>query len=164
MSNLCATSEGTTLQTLVETFADALAHYRYFDIEPMLTEGEFNCMNRDDELEEKADKATFMEYITRICEPLLLSSAQPAIITYDQCLHCSIGSPVVIFNDGIFPYKATQPYERQKNGLMLQFEGDLICGVTFCGLFVSTKNEYHYEVKRRSLSPCNSQQDRNTKA
>ncbi len=164
MSNLCKTSEGNSLKALVETFADALAHYRYFDIEPMLTEGEFNCMDSDDELDEKADKAAFMEYITRICEPLLHSSAQPATITYDQCLHCSIGSPVVILNDGIFPYKATMPYERQKNGLMLQFEGDLICGVTFCGLFVSAENDFRYEVKRRSLSPDNSQQTNNTQA
>lgn len=164
MSNLCKTSDGTSLKALVETFADALAHYRYFDIESMLTEGEFNCMDSEDELEDKADKATFMEYITNICEPLLLSSAQPATVTYDQCLQCSIGSPVVILNDGTFPYKATLPYERQKNGLMLQFEDGLICGITFCGLFVSAENEFLYKIKGRSLSPDNSQQAKNTQA
>ena len=88
-----------------------------------------------------------IDYFKRVCEPLRFTASEPVTVEYDQCLFCKVGNPVVLFNGGTFPHNPVEFYERNKQGLMLEFEDDLISGITFCGTFVRTHNKYNFENK-----------------
>jgi len=40
-----------------------------------------------------------------------------------------------------------EPWQREKCGLMLEFDGNLVSGITFCFVFLHTDNPYLYEKK-----------------
>jgi hypothetical protein len=148
MTTACKTKPISDHKDLVEKFAKALAHYRVDMIEQLLSEdGEYNYYDIDGEEEEEGDKQGMIEYLKRVCEPLLFTASEPATVEYDQCLFCKVGNPVVLFNGGTFPHNPIEFYERNKQGLMLEFKDDLICGITFCGTFIKTENDYNYRIK-----------------
>lgn len=156
MSTLCEVEKEIDQRNLVEKFANALAHYRVDMIEPLLTEGEYNYYDIDGEEVEEGDMQGMVEYLKRVCEPLLFTATKPVTIEYDQCLFCKVGNPVVLFNGGTFPHEPTEFYERQKYGLMLEFKDDLISGITFCGAFLQADNKYNCEdIDYRLPGPCN---------
>lgn len=155
MSTTCKKEPKVNQKDLVEKFAKALAHYRVAEIEPLLAEGEYNYYDIDGEEVEEGNKDGMIDYLKRVCEPLLFTATEPAIVEYDQCLFCRVGNPVVLFNGGRFPHNPLAFYERNKQGLMLEFEEDLISGITFCGTFIKTDNEYNFKTEgyRSSYRP-----------
>lgn len=66
-------------------------------------------------------------------------------ITYDQCMFCSIGNSVVIFNDGQFPRTIKDSSERSKTGIMIDIKDHKIITLKFCFLFLNTENRYKFE-------------------
>ncbi len=56
-----------------------------------------------------------------------------------------IGNPVIIFDDGKFPVKTKEPWQREKAGLMLEFEGNKISDISICGIFLHTDNPYKHD-------------------
>ncbi len=50
---------------------------------------------------------------------------------FDQCLLCSIGNTVVIFNDGYFPHKVKENAGQSKAGLMLNVTDGQIDTIKF---------------------------------
>jgi len=67
-------------------------------------------------------------------------------INYDQCLHCSIGNPVVLFNQGKFPREEKDSSARSKTGLMLNIKDTKITEIRFCFVFLKTENKCGFEV------------------
>jgi hypothetical protein len=65
----------------------------------------------------------------------------------DKCLHCRIGNPVIIFENGRFPVFTRNPWQREKCGLMLEFDDNLVSGITFCFVFLNSDNPYLFEKK-----------------
>jgi len=65
----------------------------------------------------------------------------------DRCSYCKIGNPVIIFENGKFPVFTRNSWEKEKCGLMLEFEDNLISGISFCYLFLTTDNQFHFEKK-----------------
>lgn len=147
MDTICDNKKDTDQRDLVEKFALALAHYRVSDIEPLLADGEYNYYDIDGDEVEEGDKRGMIDYLKRVCEPLLFTAANPATVSYDQCLFCQVGNPVVLFNGGTFPYNPVDFFEKSIQGLMLEFEDDLISGITFCGTLVKTSTNYNFEDK-----------------
>lgn len=68
-------------------------------------------------------------------------------ITFDQCLHCSIGAEVLLLNDGTFPRQIKDSSERSKTGLMLVSKDGSINKIRFCYVMVKTDNKYVFEVE-----------------
>lgn len=143
MTTTCKAKPQTDQKDLVEKFAKALAHYRVTQIEPLLTDGEYNYFDIDGEEIEEGDRAGYIEYLRRVCEPMRFTAEEPATIEFDQCSFCKLGNPVVLLNGGKFPYDSEKFYEKQKWGMMLEFEEDLICGVTYCATFVKSENPWN---------------------
>lgn len=143
MNTTCPEEPKVEQKDLVEKFASALAHYRVIDIEPLLAEGEYNYFDIDGEEVEDGDREGFIDYLKRVCEPMRFTATEPAIIQFDQCSFCKLGNPVVLLNEGKFPYPSEKFYEKQKWGLMLEFENDLINGVTFCATFIKSENPWN---------------------
>lgn len=67
-------------------------------------------------------------------------------IDYDQCLHCSIGNPVVLFNHGKFPREEKDYSARSKTGLMLNIKDNKIAEIKFYFVFLKTENKCCFEV------------------
>lgn len=76
-----------------------------------------------------------------------LKEANEINISYDQCLHCSIGRKVLLINEGTFPRQIKDSSERSKTGLMLMVEEDRIFQIKFCYVFVKTENKFAFERK-----------------
>lgn len=69
-------------------------------------------------------------------------------ISYDQCIFCNIGNPVVLFNQGTFPLETMRLIERSKAGLSLEIKEDKIIKIIFCKGFLKTENPSNLECPR----------------
>ncbi len=78
-------------------------------------------------------------------------------IFYDQCLHCAIGNPVILFNNGTFPRKIKDDSERSKTGLMIEVKEDKITYIKFCFVFAETENKYVFECIGANIKKLMSQ-------
>ena len=117
-----------TLNNDIETIADLLSN-----------NGEFQTQDiaLDDVASKKED---FLKWYK-----VKLQANKVESISYDNCLHCSLGNPVVLFNNGLFPRSIKDSSERSKAGLMLKVENGLVAEIKFCHVFAVTDNDYVYE-------------------
>ncbi len=134
--------EATLIKTknIVIEFAKATKRKDVEFIESLLSdEGEFHMQDKDLKRIE-VGKKEFMDWYR-----IRVENAQITHISYDQCIFCSIGKPVVLFNDGNFPRIIENRFERSKTGLMLNVIDGKISQIAFCTLFANTENKYVYE-------------------
>lgn len=125
---------------LTKEFAETTKLKDYLKIEELLHDkGEFEIQtSRNNTIE--VDKIRFLKwYKTK------LKKTEITEVIFDQCMHCHIGSTVVIFNDGQFPRTLKDSSERSKTGLMVKTEEGKISFLKFCFVFVKTENKYAYE-------------------
>ena len=102
--------------------------------------GEFNI--QDEKLETiDVNKAQFLQWIIS-----KRKEVNKLDFYFDQYLHCSIGNPVVMFNDGNFPREIYTSGEKNKTGLMLNVKGEKIDIVKFCYTLLNTENKYQFEI------------------
>ena len=66
-------------------------------------------------------------------------------VTYDQCIGCSFGNQVVIFNNGTFPRVPQEFTDKTKAGLMLEILEGKISKMQFCFSFLKTENKAVHE-------------------
>lgn len=133
--------------TITKQLADEIATFNITRLTDLLSEdGEFNIKaDNNDAL--KGNKTDFINWLQiKIDEYLFVNDDTEKLdYTIDQCLHCKIGNPVIIFENGTFPVRTEDLSQREKCGLMLEFKDCLICGITFCYLFLKTDNLFLFE-------------------
>lgn len=137
----------TDIFTIAAKLAESIATFNIPEITDLLSEtGEYTIQDDKDEIV-KADKATFLNWLTICMDEFLYVNDESNKLNYiiDRCIHCKIGNPVIIFEKGRFPVFTRDPWQREKCGLMLEFEGDIISGITFCFVFLKTENPYLFE-------------------
>ncbi len=61
-------------------------------------------------------------------------------VAYDQCIGCSFGKHVVIFNNGTFPREPQEFTDKTKAGFMLDTFDGKISKSMFCFTFLKTEN------------------------
>ena len=61
-------------------------------------------------------------------------------VIYDQCIGCSFGKNIVLFNHGTFPRLPQEFTDKTKAGLMLDSEEGKIHKIQFCFSFLKTEN------------------------
>lgn len=94
----------------------------------------------------ESNKQSFLNWIEEKLKQTKINT-----ITHDQCLHCKIGNPVVILNNGKFPRNIKDSSERSKTGLMLEIENEKISQIKFCYTFTKTENRYQFECEGTQL-------------
>ena len=62
-------------------------------------------------------------------------------VTYDQCIGCSFGKNIVLFNQGKFPRLPQEFTDKTKAGLMLDSKEGRINKIQFCFSFLKTENK-----------------------
>jgi len=133
--------------TIAKQLAEAIATFNILRLSDLLSDdGEFNIKNENNETL-NGNKADFINWLQiKIDEYLFVNDdSERLIYIIDQCLHCRIGNPVIIFENGSFPVRTKDPWQREKCGLMLEFKDSLICGITFCYLFLKADNPFLFE-------------------
>ena len=137
----------TDLFTIAAKLAESIATFNITEIADLLSQtGGYSIQDDKDEIV-KANKATFLNWLTICMDEFLFVNDDSTKLNYtiDRCIHCMIGNPVIIFEKGRFPVFTRDPWQREKCGLMLEFEGELISGITFCFVFLKTENLYNFE-------------------
>ena len=105
-------------------------------------DGTFETENEKDPLDRpQVNRQKFLTWYKRKLENTTITD-----IDYDQCLHCSIGNPVVLFNLGKFPREEKDYSARSKTGLMLNIKDNKIKEIKFCFVFLKADNKCGFEV------------------
>ena len=136
-------------KTIVIELAEAIATFNITKVADLLSEiGEYGIQ---DEKEESVigNKSEFLKWLGDCIDEFLFVNGDRDRLEYtiDQCLHCRIGNPVIIFENGRFPVFTRSLGDREKIGLMLEFKDNLISDISFCGLFLRTDNPFLFEKR-----------------
>ena len=139
----------TDQKTITIELANAIASFNIPKIEELLSDKGEYCIQDEKEEIVISDKKNFINWLTNCFDEFLYVNEDSNELNYtvDQCLHCRIGNPVIIFENGRFPVFTRNDWEREKCGLMLEFDGNLVSSITFCFVFLKTDNPYHFEKK-----------------
>lgn len=120
---------------IAKEFATAVETKDLNHIKNLLSEdGIFDIQGNETTLE--VNKFEFIKWFAPILESFTITK-----IEYDHCLHCSIGNPVVLFNNGTFPRTAKSPTEYSKTGIMLDVKDGKIITLKFCFKFLKNENK-----------------------
>ena len=142
-----STLTGIGQKTLTFELAEAISKFNIIDIGNLLKEnGEFMTLDEKDE-RVVSSKDDFIKWISNCFDEFKAANEDRNKLDYtiDQCLHCRIGNPVIIFENGRFPVFTRETYEREKCGMMLEFGDDLISDISFCYFFLITDNPFNFE-------------------
>lgn len=143
----------------MEQFAKAVAYRNREDLANLLAEdGEFCARRNDMEFEEykkthpdeeeasyAVNKEDFLVFIDKCWGQM---EGKEISFSFDQCLSCMIGNPIVLFNGGHFPVRYRLFYESDRTGMMLEIEDQKINGLTFCYRFLKNENPMVDEALR----------------
>ncbi len=134
------------IKDIVMLFSEAVKDKNIELISSLLsTEGIFETQLGDLNTIE-SNKATYVNWLSD-----KLNLTEITSVALDQCLHCKIGNPVVLFNDGQFPRIIKDTSERTKTGLMLDIQEGKIVNIKFCYVFVKTENKYKFECDTEQI-------------
>lgn len=141
----------TDQKAILIELADAIASFNIDKVAELLSEnGEYNILNDKDEIV-YSNKADFITWLGNCFDEYVFVNDGKTKLNYklDQCCYCRIGNPVIILENGKFPVFLRKPWEKEKCGLMLEFDDNLISGITFCFIFVHTDNPFQFELTCR---------------
>jgi hypothetical protein len=143
------TTTKTDQKTIVIELANAIASFNIEKVAELLSEkGEYCIQDEKNEIS-ISNKSSFINWLSKCFDEYQsTNNCQPKLnYILDQCLHCRIGNPVIILENGKFPVFTRDLAEREKCGLMLEFDDNLVSGITFCFVFLKTDNPYLFEKK-----------------
>jgi len=127
-----------TLDTieLIKQFISASKNVNIIRLEKLLDDkGIFEIEDGNLEIIESS-KADFLRwYSTK------LKATKITDIIYDQCIGCSFGKNIVLFNQGTFPRMPQEFTDKTKAGLMLDTKDGKIHKIQFCFSFLKTDNK-----------------------
>lgn len=120
---------------LIKLFVSASLSADMKAMEYLLAEdGVFEIEDDNLELVDSSKKEFLKWYNYKIKETTITE------VTNDQCIGCSFGNQVVIFNNGTFPRVPQEFTDTTKAGLMLDTSDGKISKIQFCFTFLKTEN------------------------
>jgi hypothetical protein len=129
-----------SVKDLIEEFSKATIEKDFTAIEKLLDEqGVFEIQDNKQELIE-VSKEEFLIWYENKLQDVTISEHH-----YDQCIGCSFGQQVVLFNDGAFPRIQKDTSDRSKTGFMIDSKDEKIIKIAFCFVFLKTENKYIFE-------------------
>ena len=136
-------------ETITLELANAIAAFNIAKVAELLSDhGEYHVQNEEEEII-TSNKDGFIKWLSKRLDEFKTVNEDRTQLKYsiDKCSYCRIGNPVIIFENGKFPVFTTKKWEREKCGLMLEFDGNIISDISFCFLFLTTDNQYLFEKK-----------------
>ena len=121
---------------LIKLFVSASLNPDIKAIEYLLADdGVFEIEDKNLELVDTSKKEFLQWYNHKLKETIIIE------VTNDQCIGCSFGNQVVIFNNGTFPRVPQDFTDKTKAGLMLETLDGKISKMQFCFSFLKTENK-----------------------
>lgn len=134
-------------EELIQKFRKASSNKDIKLIDSLLDEdGEFEI--QDKKLETIAVKKG--EFIKWFEEKLSQTSIKECVL--DQCIGCSFGNHLLIFNHGKFPATPKGQSERSKTALMITSKDGKINEISFCFAFLKTENKFVWEISCKIIT------------
>jgi len=136
-------------KTIATELANAIASLDIYKVGDLLKDdGEYSIQDENEEIV-FANKANFLKWLGSCFDEFLFVNEDRSQLNFiiDKCSYCRIGNPVLIFENGRFPVFTRHHWEREKCGLMLEFRNNQVSDISFCWLFLTTENPYHFENK-----------------
>jgi hypothetical protein len=125
---------------LIKLFVSATLSADIKAIEYLLAEdGVFEIEDKNLELVDTSKKEFLQWYNHKLIKTPITE------VTNDQCIGCSFGKHVVIFNNGTFPRVPQDFTDKTKAGLMLEILEGKISKMQFCFSFLKTENKAVHE-------------------
>jgi hypothetical protein len=136
-------------KTIATELAEAIASFNITKVAGLLLEKGQYCIQDEKDDIIISNKVNFINWLSNCIDEFIFVNEERNRLNYimDKCLHCRIGNPVIIFENGRFPVFTRDPWQREKCGLMLEFDDNLVSGITFCFVFLKTDNPYLFEKK-----------------
>jgi hypothetical protein len=123
-------------QELIKNFVTVSLSADMHTLDSLLADdGVFEVEDKDLELVDTSKKEFLQWYNHKLIKTPITE------VTYDQCIGCSFGSQVVIFNNGTFPRVPQEFTDKTKVGLMLKTSEGKISKMQFCFSFLKTENK-----------------------
>lgn len=120
---------------LIKLFVSASLNNDILAIEYLLAEdGIFEIEDKNLELVDASKKEFLLWYNYKLQETTINE------VVYDQCIGCSFGKQVVIFNNGTFPREPQDFTDKTKAGLMIDTFDGKITKTMLCLTFLKTEN------------------------
>jgi hypothetical protein len=122
---------------IATNLAERIATFNISEVADLLLEsGEYFIQDEKDEIVQ-TNKVNFINWLSDCIDEFLFVNEDRNKLNYiiDQCIHCRIRNPVIIFENGRFLVFTRDPRQREKCGLMLEFDEDKVSGITFWFLF-----------------------------
>ena len=121
---------------LIRLFVSASLNPDIKAIEYLLADdGVFEIEDKNLELVDTSKKEFLQWYNHKLIKTPIIE------VTYDQCIGCSFGNQVVIFNNGTFPRDPQNFTDKTKAGIMLETLDGKISKMQFCFSFLKTENK-----------------------
>jgi hypothetical protein len=121
---------------LIKQFVSASLNADIKTIEYLLADdGVFEIEDKNLELVDTSKKEFLQWYNQKLQQTPILK------VTNDQCIGCSFGNQVVIFNNGTFPRVPQDFTDKTKAGMMLESSEGKISKMQFCFSFLKTENK-----------------------
>lgn len=129
-----------SIKDLIEEFSKATIEKDFIVIKKLLdNQGVFEIQDNNRELVEVSKEEFLIWYENKLREVTISEH------NYDQCIGCSFGQQVVLFNDGVFPRIQKDSSDRSKTGFMIESKDEKIIKIAFCFVFLKTENKYIFE-------------------
>lgn len=120
---------------LIKLFVSASLNADKLAIDYLLAEdGVFEIEDKNLKLVD-ASKKEFLQWYNYKLQETTIND-----VSYDQCVGCSFGKHVVIFNNGTFPREPQDFTDKTKAGFMLDTFDSKISKIMFCFTFLETEN------------------------
>ena len=120
---------------LIKQFVSATLNADITAVEYLLADdGVFEIEDKNLELVDTSKKEFLQWYHHKLQQTPIIE------VIHDQCIGCSFGNQVVIFNNGTFPRVPQDFTDKTKAGLMLETLEGKISKMHFCFSFLKTEN------------------------
>lgn len=121
---------------LIKQFTSSSKNADIFSLEEILDDkGIFEIEDGNLEIIE-ASKVDFLKWYH-----IKIKTTKINDVIYDQCIGCSFGKNIVLFNQGTFPRIPQEFTDKTKAGLMLDSKEGKIHRIQFCFSFLKTENK-----------------------
>jgi len=134
------TKNQNSVQDLIKEFTKATCDGDINSIENLLDKnGVFEIQDEELELID-TDKYEFLKWFSKT-----LTDVEIKETAHDQCVGCSFGHHVVLFNGGYFPRIQKDTSDREKIAFIIDGKEGKINKIAFCAVFLKTENKYIFE-------------------
>jgi hypothetical protein len=136
-------------RNIIIHLAEAISSFSLIEVADLLEEsGAFAIQNKEKKIV-LVNKPDFLEWLGNCFHDRSKSKKSGLKLdhTIIHCLHCITGNPILIFDNGKFPYISTSKDKKEKSGLLIRFTNDKITGIEICFLILKSENPFIYEKK-----------------